>query len=306
MDLRNVQYVQEIVRCGSMTKAADNLYLSQSALSQSVSRLERNLGAALFRREGGRLSLTREGEIFLREGGNILSAYENMVRHIRRVSSAGDDTVHLGISSFYGQYFLPELFPLMREEMPGAQLQPVQETSSILLNLVREHLLDFCVAPFQEAAGDLSFEYLCTEEIMAALPSDCPALSEALPGDGYPSLDVRALRDYPFLMMEKGQLFAPMGYRICASAGFEPRIACELRGWNSIACLVAAGVGVAFLPREMALKKNDAISFCHIIAPAATTRPVMIVTAKDRELSFPAESAVRLLKRIVAAPGFLF
>ncbi|MCQ2400918.1 MAG: LysR family transcriptional regulator [Lachnospiraceae bacterium] len=83
MDLKAIKYVSEIVRCGSMTKAAEELYLSQSALSQYIGKLEESLDTRIFERTGGRLRLTRAGEVFVREGASIMSTYDTMCEHIR-------------------------------------------------------------------------------------------------------------------------------------------------------------------------------------------------------------------------------
>lgn len=308
MDLKAIQYVQQIVRCGSMTKAADNLYLSQSALSQYINRLEKMLGTPLFTRDHNRLSLTPAGEIFLREGGSILDAYEHMCQHIRQVESRSNEVIRMGISGFYGQFILPGLFSAIKQKAPQVQIQVVQETSPLLQNFVKEHMIDLCVSPFKAATEDLVFEYLCTEEIMIALPSDCPALSRTIPGDEFPSLDLRVLTDYPFLMMQKEQIFGPMGYDICSAAGFTPRVECELMGWSAMKSLVAAKLGITFLPREMAKvePKDGPIVFCHIIAPIATTRPIMIATARDREQTLAVQNTIRLIKNIASAPDFPF
>lgn len=308
MDLKAIQYVQEIVRSGSMTKAAERLYLSQSALSQYISRLEKSLDATIFRREANRLHLTPAGEIFLREGQNILSAYQHMCQHLRQANTNSNEIIRMGVSGFYGQFFLPRLFSAIKQDQLQIQLQVVQETSSSLQNLVREHVLDFCISPFGEASEDLVFEYLCTEEIMIALPSDSTALSQAIPGYDFPSLDISVLADSPFLMMREGQFFTPLGYRICDAAGFKPRVVCELMNWTAMRSLVAAKVGVSFLPREIARSapKDGPISFCHVIAPIATTRPFMITTAKGRERSLAAQQTLRIIKSIASAPDFPF
>ena len=123
MDLKAIQYVQEIVRSGSMTKAAERLYLSQSALSQYISRLEKSLDTTIFRREANRLHLTPAGEIFLREGQNILSAYQHMCQHLRQANTNSNEIIRMGVSGFYGQFFLPRLFSAIKQDQLQIQLQ---------------------------------------------------------------------------------------------------------------------------------------------------------------------------------------
>ena len=308
MDLKAIQYVQEIVRCGSMTKAAEHLFLSQSALSQYVSRLEKSLGTTLFHRETNGLRLTPAGEVFLREGQNILSAYEHMRQHLLQANTDSNEVIRMGVSGFYGQFFLPKLFSTLKQEHPKLLLQLVQEISPSLQNLVRERVLDFCISPFHEASEGLSFEYLCTEEIMIALPSDSPVLSQAIPGPDFPSLDISALADYPFLMMREGQIFTPLGYSICDAAGLKPNVVCEVMSWSAMRSLVAAGVGVSFLPREIAKSspKDGPIAFCHVIGPMATTRSITITTAKGRELPLSVQNVINIIKSIASAPDFPF
>ena len=85
MNIKHLSYVVEICRCGSINKAAQNLYISQSSLSSSVKSLEEELHYQLFRRKNSGIELTEEGKLFLESAKKILAEAEKIYRMLKMI-----------------------------------------------------------------------------------------------------------------------------------------------------------------------------------------------------------------------------
>ncbi|AKS36445.1 transcriptional regulator [Mycolicibacterium goodii] len=95
-DLRRLRHFVSVADAGSVTAAAELLHLSQQALSASIQQLEKQLGAALFHREGRRLRLTRAGEVLLTEGRPLLAAAHTVAARVERAAGGADEVFGIG------------------------------------------------------------------------------------------------------------------------------------------------------------------------------------------------------------------
>ena len=118
MRLRSIEYFLAIVREGSFSAAAEKLYISQSALSQQIKKLERELGGTLFDRSKHTAELTDVGALFVEDGGQILQIYQHTLRRIREIQDPAAGMVRFGISPFYSRYYLPSILPPLHRQYP--------------------------------------------------------------------------------------------------------------------------------------------------------------------------------------------
>ena len=102
MELRELEYVTAIADAGSLSKAADRLYLAQSSLSQFLNRLESELGTKLFVRTSGGVRPTLSGEIYIRSARQILRQYRMMRAEVQDMERPSEGRIDFGISSFRG------------------------------------------------------------------------------------------------------------------------------------------------------------------------------------------------------------
>ena len=107
MDIKAFEYVNAIVEYGSISKAAETLYISQPALSQYLKNLESELGTKLFIRDGTRLILTAAGETFIKSGNVILRSYKTMCSQISDSKEKKIINIRIGMSPFYAKFYMP-------------------------------------------------------------------------------------------------------------------------------------------------------------------------------------------------------
>jgi len=306
MDLRAIKYVSAIVQYGSVSRAAEELYISQSALSQYIRKVEADLGVALFIRSGNRLSLTRAGEIFLHEGNAIQQMFVQMCHHVVDAANSEEKIVRMGISQFYSKYYLPRLIPALSEKHPEIHLQITEEISSVLEDLVISGILDFCAVPMNTANENLEYKVIRMEEVFLAIPKDDPINAAAQPGPDIPYMDLSLLKGHPFVMMKAIQKFAKMGDALCEAAGFVPNVICELMSWDAINRLIGCGLGVGFVPGIVmnTLSPSHAPNYYRIVSPSSSARPYAVAYSKTRPLPDAAWIVVEQFKQSFEQPAF--
>lgn len=300
MQLRDIQYAVAVGSHLSFSKAANALYISQPALSQSIRRLEKELGALLFVRENNTVRLTAAGRIFVEDGIEILRMSNALKTKMSDIVNLRELHLRLGISTFYSNCYLPRIIPAFRSQYPSITLEIVEETSNVLEEITVEGKIDCCMIPAPLDSDQLDSQIIYQEQILLAVPSGhllnkqiTPALS-----NGLPFIDLSLLANEPFIFLKKHQKFTRMGLRLCKEAGFTPRIVFETINWNTIHSLVANGMGVGFVPEiltEIAVSERKPVYYR--MMAANTTRPYMIAYRKGVRLPVAALNFIEIAKR---------
>ncbi|GAA3407352.1 LysR family transcriptional regulator [Paenibacillus hodogayensis] len=292
MQLRDIQYTVTVARELSFSKAAHKLFVSQPALSQCIRKLEAELGTPLFIRENSTVRLTSAGELFVKEGSEILRMSERLKQ---RIADTGEEQLRIGISPFYSKLYLPRIIPAFNKLYPRVALDITEMHSAALEQLVREDKVDFSMIPLPLADSEIEYRPIYQEQILFAIPRDHElhrSLTPPLSG-GMPFIDLRLARNEPFIFLKKEQKFTSMGFRLCSEAGFAPNIVFETMNWDTVDALVANGMGVGFVPEILTGSSAHAEkpTYCRMIGEH-TTRSYGVAYKKGRELSASAHNFI--------------
>ena len=196
-----------IAQAGSVSKAAQGLYLSQPAVSRSLKRLEEDLGAQLFDREAVPLRLTQAGERYLRYVRENQERERRLRQDLAQLEREPSGTVRVGLNFWRSSLVLPRVLPAFQRQphsvgarrgLPPRPLRPAGPGK-----------LDFALFTGQAPAPSSPFS-TCGRRILLFLRRDAPCWSASpLQGDrGLPHLswpELSALQDTPFLLLKKGQ-----------------------------------------------------------------------------------------------------
>lgn len=299
MQLRDIQYVVTVAQELSFSKAAQSLYISQPALSQSIKRLESELGVPLFIRANNSVTLTSAGRIFVADGQEILRMSNQLKSKMSDIINLRECHLRIGISTFYSNCYLPKILPAFRSQYPSITLEIVEESSVVLEELASEGKIDFCMIPAPLKNNQLEYQTVYQEQILLAVPPDhllnkqlTPALSS-----GLPFIDLSLVAEEPFLFLKKHQKFTQMGMQLCRAAGFTPRIVFETVNWNTINSLVANGMGIGFVPEILSeTPTKDRRPVYYRIMSANTTRPYLIAYKAGIDLPAAALNFIQVAK----------
>ncbi len=253
MDLKQLEYILEIAKTNNITKAAGNLYISQSALNQQLLKLEKELGCQLFVRSRTNWHLTEEGEAYIEGARRILQIKKDTYNRINDISTRNASELRLGLTSTRGIKMFIDIYPQLYKAFGNITFTPIDMGTRGQLAAIKEGEIDlgfFTAAKDQH--GDEDYELLCPEDILFICPSILPICEKyPEPEDGSLStVDLSDFRYEPFALMYKVSTLRQVCDRILEDSGItDPYILMYTSNTSSIPPLVASNLCVGFIPR---------------------------------------------------------
>ncbi|MFB5267580.1 LysR family transcriptional regulator [Paenibacillus enshidis] len=247
MELLQLQYFLKVARMEHMTEAARSLHVTQSSLSKTIQRLEEDLGAPLFDRAGRKLRLNEFGNKFLRRAERALFELEQGKQEIRDLSSQGQGTLELAVTT---ASTLPNILREFRKKRPEVQYHVQMLSTQEMITLLHRGEVDFCLSspPVQE--DDIECQIVFIDPILVAVPKG-HRLSDRS------SVSLTELRDEWFVGVKRGYGTRDLVDAICKSAGFAPKYVYEGDEPARLISLVKAEIGMAFIPGTAAISQDD-------------------------------------------------
>ena len=248
MEFRTLRAFVEVVRQGGFSQAGKVVFATQSTVSKAVKQLEDEIGVPLLDRGGRHNALTAAGDIVYRRAVRMLAERDDLVLELDELRGLKRGTLRLGLPLVSNVLFAP-LFALYRSRFPGIDIHLVEHHSGRIKELLLSGDIEVAASLLPVPDG-FDWQDVLTEPLVAMLPEDHPLAGRA-------SVDLSMLRELPFILFESGFTLHRIILDACARRGFEPTVAAESSQIDFIVQLVAAGMGVAFLPRMIARQRRD-------------------------------------------------
>ena len=247
MELRQLRYFAAVARHGSFTRAAEELHLAQSALSQQVRRLERELGTDLLVRGTRRVELTEAGELALPRATRVDSEVEALRSELDDVRGLLRGRLVVGGMLPAGGVDLPALLLRFGKEHPGVEVQLREGTAAEMVERLRGDEIDAAIAMLDaaEIPDFLASERLGEERLVLAMA----------PGDDLASrrrIRLADLQERPFVAFRPGAAVRAAVDWAFADAGIRPRIAFETNDLSMLRAVLTRGLGIAVVPKTVA------------------------------------------------------
>jgi len=260
MELRNLHALVEVARRGGFSPAAKALFTTQPNVSKAVRQLEDELGVPLFDRVGHKSTLTDAGRVIYRRALSILTETEDMVAELDELRGLRRGLLRLGLPLFGSSVLFAPIFALFRSRYPGVEISLVEHGSKRLEEMLRAGEVDLA-ASLTPVPEEFAWQDVRVEPLVALLPSAHPLANR-------PALRLAELSAEPFILFDEGFLLNQIILDCCARRGFAPTVAARSGQIDFIAGLVAAGLGIALLPRLMAERRRQAgLSFVLVDEP---------------------------------------
>ncbi len=250
LDVRRLQMLSELQRLGTIAAVANELHLTAPAVSMQLAALEREVGLALTERQGRRVALTPAGVVLAAHGHDIVDLVSVAEMEVQTLRQGESGTYRIAAFPTAARSYVPDVW---RELRHGPEAGPVLRLTELEPDAAIEALirgdLDLAVThaysnvPRVPSPG-LSATALVTEELLLATATDAaPATTRS----GAARLIDQQHSDW--VIPHAGLTCAEMVRRACAAAGFEPNVVAEATDVSVQLELVAAGIGVALVPR---------------------------------------------------------
>jgi LysR family transcriptional activator of glutamate synthase operon len=291
MELRQITYVDAVATHLHFTRAAAAIGIAQPAISHQIKRLEQELGVALFHRSRAGVRLTEAGEILLPRIRRALAELVAGREELAAITGLQTGRVRLGAMQALGPLNLPRAIARFHSEHPGIEVTLSEESTARMQQLVLDGQLDLAIAALDVSVpDDLSSLVLLSEPVLLAVPHRHPLASRD-------SVEVRQLRDDPFVFFRAGTGLRTTTERVAREAGFTPKMAFETGNLDRLLALVHEGLGVSLIPESTAQRAQPQVRALPFSPPL--TRTVGILSRSDRTLPPSARAMRHLLSGLV-------
>ena len=173
---RQLQYFIDVAECLSFTQAARKNHIAQTAMSQNILSIERQLGLKLFNRNRQKVSLTESGKSFYADAKHLLSELEKALERCRQIENGFSGSLRIGFQGMHERKLLPHFLKIFRDNYPNIQVSLIQDSIQQLNLKLEKDMLDviFTIS-FEELDTSLYCEKILSREpIYAILPKNHP------------------------------------------------------------------------------------------------------------------------------------
>jgi len=271
MELRHLRTIVAVAQHRSLTKAGEELYLSQSAVSQQIRRLEEELGIEVFRRTSRSVELTAEGLVILGYAERVLAEVDDMHSELEEISGLLSGQLRIGGVYPTGPYDIFGLLADFRAAHPGVAIHMVEATQDDVLAALRADELDCAFAALDpDALGDeFAATLLWKDELVVALPPDHPLCAQS-------SITFEELAAEDLISYRENSALRRRLERAMTERDLEPRKPFVCTEMAAVRGLASKGLGVAVIPRSVAEQPGPPIEL-RPIGPKRLTWPIALV-----------------------------
>lgn len=297
MELRQLQYAIQIAAEKNFSRAAEKLHIAQPSLSQQLAKMERELGVLLFQRNTNHVDLTYAGAQFVEKAQRILDMVEQLRQEMEDISQLRKGKLIVGSLPITGSHILPLVLPVFQEQYPDIEVVLIEDTSANLEQLTAQGKTDLSMLSLPLIDQTLSCETMLEEEICLAVPPNHP-LAKRVTETKSNIVPIQELASEPFIVLKKGQGFRQIAIDLCQQAGFSPRIVFESSNIETVQSLVAAGMGVAFVPEMITRSTRGRFVPSYLKLENHPSRTLVMAHKKGRYLSKAAEAFLSTMKQV--------
>ena len=239
MEFDQLRYFLKVAERSNYTRAAEDLAISQPALSRSIQKLEAELGQPVFERKTRKVSMTEAGVLLQARAQQILTIVEDTKAEITDDGISG--RVRIGVIPTIAPYFLPDLLRQFSEEFPGAAVTVQEDTTDELLKNCTQGEIDLAVLALPVPAKYLEVEELFEEELLLVLPPDHPLVEK-------PKIRINDIEQLPFVLLNEAHCLSDNIETFCRQRSFQPVSVERTSQLTTVQELVSLSHGVSMVP----------------------------------------------------------
>lgn len=252
MNFQELNYFLTIVRHQNLTKASQELYISQPTLSKFLQKLEQELGGKIFRRSGHTYTLTFLGQRYLEYANKIMTLNQDWQKELSDMRSSFEGELNIAFPPMRSVCLIPKILPAFHQCYPGVHINFYEKGHSIQEELLTNATLDFAVFSEWQPLPTLTYHSLFLEEILLVLPADSPLCKHAVPKEGFrhPWLDLQLLNTHPFILHFSDQNTGRTAKLLFEQYHIQPLVLFRTRDSQTCIQLAAKGLGACFSPES--------------------------------------------------------
>lgn len=311
MDTRQIEYIIKIADEKSITRAAEQLFITQSALSQQLQKLERELDTRLFMRVKSDWTPTPEGEIYLENAREMLRIKQRTYGAIADMVNTRKSFLSIGMTPGRGPDMFTHIYPIFHQKFPDVTVEPRELSVKRQQEEIRKGALDLGFMTLSDSQRSIdSYIDLFEEELYLAVPEDMELPEDLLlstlesdsakntntsaAASSYPIVRLSAFQDKPFVLTYKESTVRLLTDQIFQIAGFKPRLLFETSSNHTILSMIQAHLCIGIVPYYYIRQNPKGVRFFAL--PEHPTWKICASYRKDAYLSNAAKEFITLVK----------
>lgn len=287
MDVEQLRYFLKVAERGNFTRAAEEVGISQPALSRSIARLEQELGQPVFERQTRGLALTEAGQLLQGRAQQIVTLIEDTKSEITDDGVSG--RVRVAAIPTIAPYFLPDVLRRFSDEFPEAFLSVHEDTTDHLLKSVNDGIVDVAILALPLEARYLDIEELFEEELLLVVAPDHPLATRK-------QVRLADIEPHPFVLLGEAHCLSDNIVTFCRQKSFHPVTVERTSQLATVQELVSLRHGVSMIPEMARRRDNSSDRVYRSLNGTRPSRRIVAVTNPYRFQSRLVQSFVKHLK----------
>ena len=297
MDLRQQEYLIAIADCKNITKAAEQFFITPSAMNQQLLKLEKELGLQLFKRSHHRVELTEAGKIYIDGCRQMLAVRQHTYSLLQDLKDHKIGSFQVGLTFEHGQSMFSQVYPRFHKEYPGISLRCKQLMVMDMLDMLQNGQLDIAsvLSGYPQLLPDVNYIEFSQENLLLGLPTHHPLVNSDKPNyPPYKAIDLSELADEDFSMAldnstMRTELIDPMFQR----SGIRPRVVMESSNNSFLEQTVVMGLCNTIIPQSQ-VRNTEQVAWFYL--PDAPRFHFGVAYPKGYHLNLAMEEFIRLCR----------
>ncbi|UOQ49747.1 LysR family transcriptional regulator [Gracilibacillus caseinilyticus] len=260
MDIKHLTYFLEIAKTRSFTQAAENLYITQPALSRAIKSLEAELQNSLFIRTRKKILLTDAGELLHNHAVSIVEKMDKLEEDLHSLHTVHTGHIRIGLPTFIHSFFFSKLIGAFHLEYPAITFQLEENGSKIIENKVMNGQLDCGVIVLSQKNHAIDCVSFVAEPLSAVVHPSHPLADRE-------HIHLDELKDDAFIMFNQDFELRNIILDACNQVGFQPKITSETSQLDFIEEMVASELGITLLPESTSKELSGNVQSLSISQP---------------------------------------
>lgn len=294
---RNKDYVYQVYRMKSFSKAAQSLYITQPCLSAIIIKLEKEIGVPLFDRNKNPIQLTEFGERYIACAENIECIEMDFKKFLNDVDTLKTGKISIGANNVFASFVLPPIIHSFSMRYPNVKVDLIESTTANLEEKLFSGNLDIVLDNYPLDDAIYNKNLFGEEHLLLAIPASFAinqslrrfqlTLEDIVTGrhktDVTAAIPMNCIADIPFILLRHGNDTRVRADNICTQVQIKPKIVLELDQLATAYNVACSGIGATFISDTLAIKMhiNASIAFYKVDAEASR-RPVYFYHKKSR------------------------
>lgn len=244
MEIKDIEYVKAIKEHGSLTKAAESLFISQPSLSLYLKNMQDRLGFKVFDQIGRKFELTYIGGLFLETGIEILRIREDFYDHVSYIINNEVGRLRVALPIIRGSYFAPAILPKFKKVYPNIKIELIEGSSNLIEEKIKNGEADIALMNRPNHPIDAEIDLIKSEEILLAVPYHHPLNSKL---NNKIIEDLSMFKDEQFIIHHPDQRTGQISKSIFEQYNFFPENILYTRNIETALNLTKENFGVTFV-----------------------------------------------------------